>query len=124
MNTDPGLLQEQLDEYQTQLKGLKSYLRELNEVVSKNGTEKDQYETDVLEAENNVQYYEAEIEHIEQELKGAARPQSVRAAAVGMLPQTATQGAGTLLFSSLTFLAGLLIGSRLLSGRRGKESNS
>lgn len=119
MNTD--LLEGRLQEYKEHLSGLKSYLRELREVIGKNDTPEEQYQTDVIEAEHNVLYYEAAIEHVEAELKGASAPQGLRAAATSMLPQTTRQGAGTLLFSSISFLAGLLIGSRLLSDRRDKE---
>jgi DNA repair ATPase RecN len=88
------------------LSGLKSYLRELREVVERSNTPEEQYETDLMGAEHNVQYYEAEIERVEQELKAASTPQGVRATAAAMLPQTTRQGAGTLIFPRSAFRSG------------------
>ena len=120
MSTNPDLLEDQLEKYEAQLKGIKSYINELHDTTNRHGTGKDAFEADLFEAEHNVQYYEAEISRVEKELQALKGAPQVQAAADSVLPQTVKQGLGSLLFSSASFLAGAFLGSRL-KGRRGNK---
>jgi septal ring factor EnvC (AmiA/AmiB activator) len=123
MKTSPDVLQDQLERYEAELKSIKSYLRELHDMTGKHGTEKEQFGMDLLEAENNAQYYEARIAHVKNELKAANQmPRTQTAAADTILPQTIKQGVGSLLFSSMGFLAGVFLGSRLVARRSDKDT--
>jgi chromosome segregation ATPase len=119
MSISPDALQDQLERYEAELKSIKSYIKALNDMTSKHGTEEEHFESDLFEAEHNVQYYEAEIARIKTELKSANR--APREQANTVLPQTIRQGVGSLLFSSIGFLAGVFLGSRLSARREDKD---
>lgn len=76
MKPDSESLEEQLEEYEGQLRGLNSYVKELKAKTAEHGTEKEHFEGDLTEAEHNIQYYEGEVARIkgllEQEPDGAA----------------------------------------------------
>ncbi|MBD0373763.1 MAG: hypothetical protein ICV60_23225 [Pyrinomonadaceae bacterium] len=113
MNNNPELLKDQLEEYEEELKGIKSYVKELNDMTARHGTDSEVVKDDLFEAESNSNYYEAEITRIKRELGQSGIAPKVQAAAKAVMPQTAKQGVGSLLFSSIGFLAGLLLGTRL-----------
>jgi uncharacterized protein len=52
---------EQLKDYEGQLSGLNSYVRELKDTTDKHGTGREHFEVDLMEAEHNIKYYEGEI---------------------------------------------------------------
>lgn len=68
MNENSEILQTQLEKYEAQLKCFKSYIRELNDRTAEHGTEREHFETDLLEAEHNVKYYEAEIALVREQI--------------------------------------------------------
>lgn len=116
MKANRDVLEDELQEYEQQVRGLKSYIRELTDRVARHGTEKSEYETDLLEAEHNVRYYEGEIARIRKELGGA------RHHAGAILPRTARQGVGSFVFMAIGFLAGAVLGSTLKSkSKDGRE---
>ena len=123
MNVSREMLGDRLEKYETQLRSLKSFIKELKARVAEHGTDEEHYGEDLFEAEHNVTFYEAEITRIKKELRGWGRGGS----GDGVLPQTLKQGLGTLIFATLGFTAGVLIGSRLMprpSGQRAPEDNS
>ncbi|HEX8459079.1 MAG TPA: DUF1508 domain-containing protein [Pyrinomonadaceae bacterium] len=61
MSDNRATLETQLEKYEAQLRGLKCYIKELNDKTAKHGTEREQFEDDLREAEHNVKYYEDEI---------------------------------------------------------------
>jgi outer membrane lipoprotein SlyB len=117
MKANREVLEDHLQEYEQQVKGLKSYIKELTAQAERHETEKSQYEMDLIEAEHNVKYYDAEIGRIRKELGGGAqgggRPQA------GILPRTARQGIGSFVFSTIGFIAGAVLGSKMKS--KGKD---
>jgi uncharacterized protein YegP (UPF0339 family) len=59
-------LEAQLQSYGEKLKGLNSYINELNGMIAKHGTVKDSCEEDLMEARQNVEYYDGEIKRIKE----------------------------------------------------------
>lgn len=114
MKANRGVLEQQLASYQERSRQLHSYLQSLKEVCDKHGTGKEQFEPDLLEAENDATYYDSEIARLKQELQKSA-PQIVGGVVGSVLPQTPKQGLGSIIFSSIGFLAGALLGSKLKS---------
>lgn len=122
MKAKRDALEDQMQEYERQVIGLKSYIKELTDAAAKHGTEKSEYEIDLIEAEHNVKYYEAEIARIRKELGGArggggGRPQA------GILPRTARQGIGSFVFSTIGFIAGVFLGSKINSKSNDKQED-
>jgi hypothetical protein len=120
MNNNPDLLKDELDDYQEQLKSIKSYITELNDMTERHGIDSSLVEEDLLKAENNHKYYTAEVARIKGELGQSGITPRLRAAARAVLPQTVKQGVGALLFPSISFLAGAFLGALLQSRRDSK----
>jgi uncharacterized protein YegP (UPF0339 family) len=57
-------LEEQLHSYGEKLRGLNSYITELDGMIAKHGTVKDSCQEDLMEAKQNVEYYDGEIKRI------------------------------------------------------------
>ncbi|MCA1634631.1 MAG: hypothetical protein LC802_13300 [Acidobacteria bacterium] len=57
MNTNRGIMENQLEKYEAQLVGLKSFLKELNDKTTEHGTERMHFEEDLWEAEHNIEFY-------------------------------------------------------------------
>jgi uncharacterized protein YegP (UPF0339 family) len=76
VNDDRETLEEQLTDYEGQLRGLTSYVSELKNTTAAHGTASEHFEGDLTEAEHNIKYYEDEIARIkgllEKEPGGAA----------------------------------------------------
>jgi chromosome segregation ATPase len=122
MNSNRDILEDQLQRYEAQLKGFNSYVKELKDKTAELGTDKEQFETDLLEAEYNVSYYEDEMARVKKELGASDKAPRLQASADAILPQTVKQGVGSLIFSSISFVAGAIIGSTLMSRRGGKDA--
>lgn len=120
MNSNPDDLEGQLQKYEAQLNGFNSYIKELKDRTAELGTGKEQFEIDLLEAENNVRYYEDEIARVKKELGTSNKAPRLQAGADTILPKTVKQGVGSLIFSSISFVAGAVLGSMLKSRRGGK----
>jgi hypothetical protein len=128
MNASRESLEDQLQEHEAELRSLKSYRKELSDMTAKHGTDRDQFESDLREVEHNVEYYEGEVARIKSELKeiggdtpykgGSAPPYG---APDTVLPRTMKQGVGSLLFSVISFGAGVLLGSKLSSRPRSRN---
>jgi uncharacterized protein YegP (UPF0339 family) len=69
MEVDQRRLEEQLKNYEGQLWGLTSYVKELKDKTAQHGTEQEHFEADLLEAEHNIKYYEGEIARIRELLE-------------------------------------------------------
>jgi uncharacterized protein len=66
MKADHEILEAELKDYEEQLRGLHSYVKELKDKTVKHSTQKEQFEEDLVEAENNIKYYEGEIARIKE----------------------------------------------------------
>lgn len=120
MKVNRAVLEQQIEENRAQLRGLNSYIKELSDMTAKHGTEKDQFEDDLMEAQHNVKFYEEEIAQLKQHIKELPESDHPSTGAPPILPKTVKQGVGSLLFTSIGFVAGVLLGTRLTSGRRDK----
>ena len=74
MRPDHESLEDQLTNYEGQLKGLNSYVKELKDRTAEHGTAEEHYESDLSEAEHNIKFYEGEIARVKGEL--AQQPDS------------------------------------------------
>jgi hypothetical protein len=123
MKANREMLEDQLQRYETQLGSFSSYIKELNDMTAKYGTDKAQFEQDLLEAETNVKYYEGEIARVKKELKDSDKGSSPRNPADSVLPRTVKQGIGSFVLSSISFVTGALIGSKLKARRSTKDAS-
>jgi prefoldin subunit 5 len=122
MNVSRDMLEDQLQDYEAQLKSLKSYLKELTDMTARHGTDKAQFETDLLETEHNIKYYGGEVARLKNEIRSLEKSSgAVGSVATAMLPQTVKQGVGSLILSTISFGVGALLGSKLKSRRGDKE---
>ncbi len=117
-----AILKDELAEHEAELQSLKSYVRALREMTSKHGTDEEHFMSDLQEAENNVRFYEAEVERLRKELR-ASRGERAQDFVEALWPRTMTQGVTILLFSSISFLAGALLAARLQPARRDRRES-
>jgi uncharacterized protein YegP (UPF0339 family) len=59
-------LEEQLKDYEGQLRGLNSYVKELRDRADAHSTPGEHFHMDLIEAEHNIKYYEGEIARIKE----------------------------------------------------------
>src|SRR5688500_1380314 len=122
MTPDRAALERLLYTNEQKLQGLQSYLKELSAMTDKHDTDKQHFEEDLLEAEHNITYYEGEIARIKQELRRS--PKKSSAVTDSILPKTPKQGVGSLLFSSIGFVAGAIVGVTMKSRGQSKDSGN
>lgn len=115
MKANRELLESQLGEYESQLRGLKSFVKELKDKTAEHGTDKEHFEQDLIEAEHNIKYYEDAIARLKDEIGKPAKSERPQSGADTILPRTVKQGLGSLVFSAISFVAGAILGSRLKS---------
>lgn len=123
MKANKEILADELEDYEEKLKGSSSFLQELKTTTTNLNTEPAQYEEDQHEAEHNIKFYEAEIARLKAEVGGPVKPmpptpESGKPGLGGILPQTSRQGIGSVIFSSIGFVFGALLGSRLKSRKK------
>ena len=114
MKASRALLEAELMQYESQLKGLKSFVKELKARTAEHGTEREHFEADLIEAEHNIKYYEDAIGRIKGEIGKSPKSERPKGADT-ILPRTARQGIGSFVFSSVSFVAGAILGSKLKS---------
>ena len=122
MNDNREILEDHLEKYEAQLQSLNSYIKELKSMTAKHGTDKAQFEMDLLEAENNVNFYEGEIAWLKKEVGKSGKGSRPRNVTDSVLPRTAKQGIGSFVLSSIGFVFGALLGSKLKARRGGKDA--
>jgi hypothetical protein len=103
MSVSRETLEDHLERYEQELRELNSYIAELKAMTDKHDTASEHFAEDLLEAEHNVLFYESEIARIKKLLRGPG----------WRLPQSREAIIGALLISSLSFVAGILIGTQL-----------
>lgn len=99
MKVTRQMLEGQLENNEQKLKGLRSSLTELNAMTANHATDKEHFQQDLMEAEHNISFYEGEVARLKQEI--GKLPKEGRPTADNILPHTAKQGIGPLLFSSI-----------------------
>lgn len=123
MKATKEILEDELENYEEELKGLSSFLQELKTTTAKLATDPEQYEEDLWTAEHNIKFYQGEISRIKKELGESPKPEPPKSGPGSILPQTKQQGIAPLIFSSIGFVIGALFGSRLKSRQQDKDSN-
>lgn len=117
MTTSRELLEGQLERYEDKLKGLKAYVQELKSTAAApGGVEEGHFESHLMEAEHNIDFYESGIERIKGELRNAPGPDGPRRGLGAILPPAATEGAGPFIILGVGIAVGILLGS-VMSGR-------
>jgi septal ring factor EnvC (AmiA/AmiB activator) len=122
MKPSRELLRAQLERYETELKGFKSYLKELNDMTARHSTDRAHFEEDLIEAENNVKYYEGEVAEIKKEIGDYDKSSSRQGAPDSVLPRTVKQGIGSFVLSSVSFVAGALLGSKMKARQTSRDA--
>jgi chromosome segregation ATPase len=124
MSISRDVLEDHLQEYEMQLKCLKSYLKELNHMTDRHGTEREHFENDLFEAEHNIKYYEGEVARLKGEISALGKSSGTgKSRATALLPQTMEQGVGYLVLSMIGFGIGMLLGSKMNSGHGGGDAS-
>jgi hypothetical protein len=121
MKPSRKMLEGQLERYEEQLGGFKSYLKELKDRTTECGTPGEQFEVKLMEVENNITYYEGQIALIKEQVGKLGATGDTQAVADTILPRTAKQGIGSFILSSVSFVAGALLASRLSTSRGRKD---
>ena len=121
MKVNREMLEDQAERYEAQLRSLRSFIKELNDRVAEYGTDRAQFEEDLLEAEHNIKFYEGEIARVKQEMGESDKAPRASDPADSILPRTAKQGIGSLILSLISFAAGTLLGSRMKTRQASKE---
>jgi hypothetical protein len=122
MKANRETLEDQLEKSETELKGLKCYIKELNSKAAELGTDRAQFEEELHEAEHNVKYYEDEVARVKKEIGGLDKATRTGNGPDTVLPHTVKQGIGTFILSAISFVAGGFLGSKLKARKGGKET--
>jgi hypothetical protein len=123
MKPNKEMLEDRLENCEEALKGLSSYVGELKSTTAKLGTDKSQFDDDLMEAEQNIGYYQGEVAAINAEIGELPKPKPAKPGPGPILPQTARQGIGSVVLSAITFIAGAFLGSKVKSGKSSKDKN-
>lgn len=122
MNDTREMMEDRLEDFEMQLRGLNSFLKELKDRTAEHATDKEHFEEDLLEAEHNVKYYESEIARLKKELGGSYKGADTRTVPDSVLPRTAKQGIGSFVLSSISFISGAVLGSKLKARQGSKDA--
>jgi hypothetical protein len=122
MNASRETLEDQLQNYDAQLGGLRSFIKELKNKTDEHGTDPSLFEEDLFEAQHNVAYYEDAIARIKETLGGQDKAASPRSVVVASPPQTLKKGLGSLIITLISFVAGALVGLGVKSLRGRKDA--
>ena len=108
-------LEDMLERYEEQLRGLNSFIKELKTMTDKHNTDAVHFDEDMDEAEHNIEFYKGEIARIKKEIEKLPKSDYPQTGAGTVLPQTAMQGIGYVILASVSFVAGAILGSNLMS---------
>ena len=114
MKASREILEDRLKGRQDELNSLRSYVTELKAMTARYGTDPAQFEDDVREAEHNITYYEAQCTGLESEIATCASSKPTQTGG-SRAPQSLRPGISSVIFSSIGFVAGALLGSRVKS---------
>jgi len=128
MSENRDTLEDRLQDFGAKLGGLKSFVKELGHHVDKHGTPHEHVREDLLEAENNIKFYEAGIEDARARLaklgdapKPGAQGTSGGGNGVGIGPALKSKkGVGALILG-LAAAALVAVGLKSRRGRKGDE---
>jgi len=112
MKSHREALEDQLENYEEELRGVSAFAAELKATTAKLGTDPAQFEEDLHEAEHNIKFYEGEIALIKKALGTKPNPKPSPGPIPSHVPKP---GIGSIIASSVSFLVGALLGSKLKS---------
>ncbi len=115
MNVSRDTLEDQLQDYEARLGGLKSFIKELNARAAEYGTDREHFEQDLFEAEHNVEFYGSEVARLKAEISKLGDKPTPAPDEPGK-PRTSKKGVGALVVG---LLAGALVAIGLKSRRGG-----
>jgi hypothetical protein len=122
MKDNREIAEDRLENCETQLRSFKSYLTELKSMTAKHGTDKAQFEEDLLEVETNVKYYEGEVAQLKQVVGKSYKGAGTRTVPDSVLPRTKKQGIGSFVLSTISFISGVVLGSKLKARQSSKDA--
>ncbi|HEX8144144.1 MAG TPA: hypothetical protein VF553_16200 [Pyrinomonadaceae bacterium] len=122
MNNQREILEDQLESYEAQLRAVESFIRELNDTTAKVGADRSQFADDLFEAEHNLKYYQDASERVRKELADLDKKKETRKEDEPVSNQALRECIGALLVSSVSFAAGMLVGSKLRSKSGSEET--
>ena len=108
MQTSRETLKSDLEKYEQELRELNSFITELKAMTDKHNTLTEHFAEDLAEAEHNIVYYEGEIAQIKKQLR---KPSGKQSPGEGQIVKVG-------IISSISFVAGVLLGSSLRRGRK------
>jgi uncharacterized protein YidB (DUF937 family) len=116
MQDQRAMLEDELSEMQEKLRNLKAYAAALRQRAGEHGVNEEHYADDLMRAENDAQYYEAEISRLTEALGGRAGGGGLG----GGLAHLREAGSVSLVAACVAFAAGVVLGWALLPPRRGQ----
>jgi hypothetical protein len=119
MNIGSDDLEDRVENYKDELKGIKSYVKELQTMTAKHGTDPEQYEVDLMEAQHNIEFYEGEIAECKNAMGKSPKPGGGYGGAGATPANGPNKGITSVIVSSVSFILGAILGSTLKS-RSGK----
>ena len=99
MQSHTELAARELSEFEEKLQNLKGHIRALKEAAARHDAESEHYDEDLMKAENDAAYYEAEIKRLRQ-AAGVSGPPLV----------PVRTDASALVQTGLAFAAGIFVG--------------
>lgn len=114
MQEQRALLEGERSEMREKLRNLRAYAAALRQRVAEHATDEQHFEQDLMRAENDAAYYEAEVARLTDALaggRGRGGPSAAGPSPLGGVPLVAT---------SVAFVAGVLLGWTMLPRRDGR----
>ena len=112
MKTQREILEGEKVRFEGKLQDLRAYIKELTDRTAEHDSEDEHFEEDLMKAEHDAEYYENEIESLEK---------MIRPAPTAKLKLIAKQGRVSIIVSSIAFLVGAYLGSRLIPRNSQRE---
>lgn len=114
MKSHREALEDQLENYEEDLRGVSAFAAELKATTAKLGTDPAQFQDDLMEAEHNIKFYEGEIALLKKALGTKPKPHP-KPSPGPILSHVPKPGIVSVIASSVSFLVGALLGSKLKS---------
>jgi len=119
MKNHREILEDRLEDNSSKLDSTSSYIEELKRTTSQLGTDPTIFAEDLMEAEHNAHYYQAEIDRLKKEI--AASPATTPGSS-SKPGNVSRPGLLALALSPIGFLLGALLGSKLKTRRSDKDN--